>query len=287
MRRILASVLFFSAIAASALVRAQSPSVPTAASIIARVVTIPAGTFTMGGGDDDAQPLHAVELTAYSIGKYEITDVEYKAFIDATHHPVPSLDQLPAVVEPDREAMFRHFGERYVWKNGTYPEGKADHPVVLVRYDDAVAFCEWLSKAAGKRVHLPTEAQWERAARGGVGGKPYAWGDTLSPEKANYLKDDAAKETSGTKPVGSYAPNAFGLYDMNGNAWEWVADWYKLDYYRESPGRNPLGPPVGTMRIVRGGAWLDGDPALLDLSHRHEAPADTYSYSIGFRIVVE
>jgi formylglycine-generating enzyme required for sulfatase activity len=104
--------------------------------------------------------------------------------------------------------------------------------------------------------------------------------------RANFLKDEAAKETSGTKPVGSYAPNAFGLFDVTGNAWEWVADWYQPDYYKRSPAVDPPGPPSGAMRIVRGGAWLDPDPNVLDLSHRHEVPADTYSYSIGFRIAI-
>ncbi len=274
---------------ALAAVALAAPSAPTPQAIVAGARPIPAGTFTMGGSktDEDARPAHRVKLGAYAIGAHEVTNAEYKAFVDATHHATPAADPLPAVVGADRAAMFHHFADRYVWKNGTYPAGQADHPVVLVRWSDAAAFCAWLSQATGRHVRLPTEAQWERAARGGLEGKPYAWGDGLGLSHANYLENDAAKETGGTRSVGRYAPNGFGLYDMNGNVWEWVADWYQAHYYASSPATDPRGPVTGTMRIVRGGAWVDPDPALLDLSHRHDVPPDTFPYSIGFRIVVE
>ena len=104
------------------------------------------------------------------------------------------------------------------------------------------------------------------------------------PRRANFLPDPSVKRLHATKPVGSYPPNSYGLYDMAGNVWEWVSDWYDPGYYAASPTRNPLGPSEGRFRLVRGGAWLDADVGLLRCSYRHRVPDDTYSYSIGFRI---
>jgi formylglycine-generating enzyme required for sulfatase activity len=155
---------------------------------------------------------------------------------------------------------------------------------VLVTVADALAYCEWLSEATERPVRLPTEAEWERAARGGAEGQPYPWGDELDPSRANYLPDPGLKPARGTRPVGSYAPNGYGLFDVIGNVWEWVADWYAPDAYSNAPARNPCGPPSGRMRIVRGGSWVASDPDMLRCSHRHQLPPDTYSYSVGFRI---
>jgi formylglycine-generating enzyme required for sulfatase activity len=256
--------------------------------MLARVVRVPGGEFTMGteAGDEDTRPPRRLFLSEFWIGAYEVTNAEYKVYLDATRQPAPSTATLPSVVTADRAAVFRHFAERYEWTNGTYPAGQAEHPVVLVRYEDAAAFCAWLSERTGKRVHLPTEAQWEKAARGGLEGNSYPWGDGFDPSRANSLKDEAAKETSGTHPVGSYAQNGFGLHDASGNAWEWVAGWYRR-IPDASPPRDEQARPEGASRVVRGGAWVDTDPKLLTVWHRHKVPPDTYSYSISFRIAVE
>jgi formylglycine-generating enzyme required for sulfatase activity len=157
--------------------------------------------------------------------------------------------------------------------------------VVLVRYDDAVAYCEWLGEMLGRAVRLPTEAEWEKAARGGADGLRYPWGNEIDGSHCNFLNDAASKRQRGTRPAGTYPPNAFGLYDVCGNVWEWVSDWYSPDYYAWGDTRDPRGPDSGTMRIVRGGSWVNDDVSMLRCAYRHKVPPDTYAYSVGFRIV--
>jgi formylglycine-generating enzyme required for sulfatase activity len=150
--------------------------------------------------------------------------------------------------------------------------------------DDAIAYCAWLASKTGTPVRLPTEAEWERAARGGFDRKRYPWGDKLDPSRAHFLPDPGQKAQSGTAPVASYPPNGFNLYDMAGNVWEWVSDWYAANYYARAQYLDPRGPENGLMRIVRGGAWVNSDSRYLRCAYRHKVPQDSYSYSIGFRI---
>jgi len=183
---------------------------------------IPAGEFLMGSpdgqGEPDEHPRHKVFLDAYSIDKYPVTVGRYKAFAAATGRP-----QHP----------------RPVWNAD-------DHPVVYVTWDDAAAYCEW----AGQR--LPTEAEWEKAARGGSR-SAFGFGDDAGRigDYAWYIGNSSGT----THPVGTRKPNAYGLYDMIGNVYEWASDWYGEDYYRDSPPRNPQGPGSGGARVLRGGAW--------------------------------
>jgi formylglycine-generating enzyme required for sulfatase activity len=184
-----------------------------------------------------------------------------------------------------RDAMFRELAAPYVWEDGNPPTAHGSHPVVLTRYEDALAYCRWLSEALGRVVRLPTEAEWEKAARGGLEGQRYPWGDDIESVRCNYLTDPAVKRERGTRPTGTYSPNAYGLYDMSGNVWEWVSDWYHADYYGLADARDPLGPATGSMRILRGGSWVNDDVSMLRCAYRHKVPPDTYAHSIGFRIV--
>jgi len=197
-------------------------------------------------GKEDESPQQEVILDAYNIDIYPVTNAEYKKFVDATGH------------KPPRN-----------WKNGTYPEGKADHPVVWVTWYDAQAYAEWV----GKR--LPTEAEWEKAARG-TDGRIYPWGNEFDKNKCNS-REAGIKDTV---PVGSYPDNAspFGVYDMAGNVWEWTADWY--DAYRGSLYEfNRFGEKY---KVLRGGSWYDGAD-FVRCSARNSADPNFSFSTIGFR----
>jgi len=195
---------------------------------------IPAGKFTMGGddGDRDERPAQEIHVDAFYIDRTEVTNREYQKFIDATGHRVPLA------------AMKVHLPCE--WVDGRYPEGRGDHPVVLVSWEDAIAYALW----AGKR--LPTEAEWEKAARG-TDGRKYPWGNEWDPARCNSSHSD----TRDTTPVGSYPSGAspYGCLDMAGNLQEWCLDIYQKFYYPVMPAFNPQGPEDGVCMVVRDGSW--------------------------------
>ncbi len=197
----------------------------------AEMVLVPAGEFTMGSnsGDDDEKPPHLVYLDAFWIDKYEVTNAFYKKCVDAgkCQRPNPTGSST---------------------RNAYYGNTQFDnYPVIYVAWADAKTYCEW----AGKR--LPTEAEWEKAARG-TDGRTYPWGNDWDAKKLNSGEGGAGD----TVAVGSYPAGAspYGVMDMAGNVWEWVADWYDASYYSKSPVRNPTGPSSGQTRGVRGGALV-------------------------------
>jgi formylglycine-generating enzyme required for sulfatase activity len=215
-----------------------SPPKPTAPPTITKqkMAPIPAGPFWMGNngrgadgpGDEDERPMHQVTVDAYSMDIYETTNAMYKEFVDATKRAAPKL-----------------------WKNSVYPPDKTNDPVVYVSWYDAKEFCEW----SGKR--LPTEPEWEKAARG-ADKRVFPWGNQFDPMKANTPQHWMAihqSDTASTTPVGSFeaGKSPYGLYDMSGNAYEWINDWY-LPY----PGNQFPNPHYGMKnKIVRGGSWYD------------------------------
>lgn len=214
------------------------------------MVVVPAGEFWMGteDGNDDDKPRHRVDLDTYYIDRHEITNALYQRFTDAANRPAPRF------------------------RNHSHLNG-ASQPVVGVSWDDAGAYCRWV----GKR--LPTEAEWEKAARG-EDGRTYPWGDRWDSGRAN------SKESQWNRPapVGSYPSGVspYGAYDMAGNVWEWVADWYAKDYYERSPRRNPQGPATGSWKILRGGAW-GYLPSLLRTTARLSIMPDLRNTVVGFR----
>jgi formylglycine-generating enzyme required for sulfatase activity len=248
---------------------------------------IPAGDFLMGAVDaeDDERPVHRVFVSEFFIGRFPVTHDEYARFVHATGHPAPAVRELPLITFGGRDTIFRELAAPYVWENDQPPPGQGSHPVVLVRYDDAIAYCHWLSEAIGRLVRLPTEAEWEKAARAGNDGLRYPWGNDIDASHCNFLTDPTVKRQKGTRPTGTYPPNAYGLYDVCGNVWEWVADWYSSDQYGLGEERDPRGPESGILRIMRGGSWVNDDVAMLRCAYRHKVPPDTYVYSAGFRII--
>jgi formylglycine-generating enzyme required for sulfatase activity len=233
----------------------------------AEMVLIPAGDFHMGtvdadGNHYDEMPSHKVYLDDFWIDRYEVTNRLYKKFIDETGHRAPYVNA--------------EWAQPYNWKDTNYPPGKADFPVVLVSWEDATAYAAW----AGKR--LPTEAEWEKAARGGLVKKKYPWGDQITKHNANYFT--SITEENQMKPVGTFPPNPFGIYDSAGNIWEWCADWYNQTYYKKSPEENPPGPESGTYRVYRGGAWINRAGQLRCSERARNAPVHQ-SHIIGFRCV--
>jgi formylglycine-generating enzyme required for sulfatase activity len=235
-------------------------------------------------GEEDERPARRVQLDAFQISIHTITNDQYFEFVRATDHPPPAVGDLPRIVTPAGEASFREISAAYVWRGGEPPRDQGSHPVTLVSHADAVAYCVWLSTRIGRPVRLPTEAEWERAARGGLEGRRYPWGDDIDPSRANFLPEPGLKRQRGTRPVGCYPPNGLELYDMSGNVWEWVADWYRPDAYRSAETTNPRGPADGPLRVLRGGSWVTHDVSQLRCAHRHQVPPDTYAYSIGFRV---
>jgi formylglycine-generating enzyme required for sulfatase activity len=231
----------------------------------ALMVLVPAGDFIMGATEDngskyDETPSHKVYLDAFWIDRYEVTNRMYKQFIDQTGHRIPYVNA--------------EWAQPYNWEKGSYPSGREDYPVVLISWGDAASYAAW----AGKR--LPTEAEWEKAARGGLVKKRYPWGDQITNRHANYFTSITTENRM--KPVGSYSPNPFGIYDMSGNVWEWCADWYGKTYYKKSPKKNPQGPASGNYRVYRGGAWINRGEQLRCSERARNAPVHQ-SHIIGFR----
>jgi formylglycine-generating enzyme required for sulfatase activity len=259
----------------------------TTLAVVPPLARIPVGDFLMGAADGEAneRPVHRVRVSEFFIGRFPVTNDEYARFIRATGHAAPGIHRLPLIASGGREALFDKFAAPYVWHGGEPPAGRGNHPVVLVTHDDAIAYCAWLSVMLSRPVRLPTEAEWEKAARGGVDGARYPWGDDIDTSRCNYLSDSSTKAQRGTRPSGVYGPNSFGLCDVIGNVWEWMADWYGSEYYSESEAADPQGPPIGSLRIVRGGSWVTEDVAMMRCAYRHSVPPDTYAYSIGFRVV--
>ncbi len=267
-------------------------STPHSREALPELAIVPAGDFVMGSadGDEDERPPHTVHVDEFLISVRPITNAEYARFVRESSQRPPGIYELPLVVTaggPEREQAFREMAQPYIWVEGEPASGRAQHPVTLVRREDAIAYCVWLSAETGRPVRLPTEAEWEKAARGGVDGLRYPWGERVGRNMANFLSDPEKRPAHGTTRGGSYPPNGYGLYDVAGNVWEWVHDWYVPDYYSTSPVDNPEGPASGQLRLLRGGSWLVADVRMLSVAYRHKVPPDTYSYAIGFRIVCQ
>jgi len=222
------------------------------------MVHIPAGDFTIGSprgqGNDDEHPAHEVYISDFWLGKNEVTFEQYDVFCRETGHPFPADEG---------------------W-------GRGELPVINVSWEDAVRYCQWLTMKTGRNFRLPSEAEWEKAARA-----KYPWGQGAPTIRNVNMKGDSDGFPF-SAPVGSFLPGEsyYGVLDMAGNVWEWIADWYGADYFQSSPRRNPRGPAGGSTRVVRGGSWKNG-PELIRSANRSSELPDRRLNVLGFRVAMD
>ena len=248
------------------------------------MVYIPAGEFPMGtnDGNDYDKPVHNVFLDGYWLGKTEVTMKQFRAFVRETGYLTDA---------ETGNGAHKWTGKRWKenkkinWKNPGYAQTD-DHPVSCISWNDAVRFCQWLSVKKNLVFSLPTEAQWEKGARGSDGRK-YPWGNhELYYNGIYYANYYPENRYGGTSPVGLYpqGESPFGLLDMAGNVWEWCSDWYQDDYYNSSPSKNPTGPARGESHVMRGGCWFENADYARSAYHTSGfGPPESFN-CYGFRL---
>jgi formylglycine-generating enzyme required for sulfatase activity len=222
---------------------------------------IPASPCPIGApvGHDE---IHKAEVAAFYIAKLPVTNAEYKRFVDDTGHAAPEFNSVG--------------GKEHFWTGREFPPAIASHPVVNVSWNDAEAYVRWLAAKTGKPYRLPTEEEWEIAARGGVKGKPYPWGDGIDKSSAWYGAQWAGLDT--LKPAGFGKPNAYGLLGMAGNVWQWTADWFVPTFN----GR-PVDEERNLYRVIRGGSWAN-EESFLTVNYRSFHPPAFRDFFVGFRV---
>ena len=260
------------------------------------MVKVQAGKFTMGATSEQKDekpgiresPTHEVEVKSFMIGKYPVTVAEFREFINATHYKTDAENNGGSFIYykgKDNVKIEWHLDSSVTWKNGTTtkerPASEDNHPVVNVSWNDAMAYCKWLSEKKGKHYRLPSEAEWEYAARGGNQSKKYKYSGSNNIEDVAWCEE---KFGSNTHPVGKKKANELGIYDMSGNVWVWCSDYYS-DYTEEAI-QYPKGPETGISRILRGGrfyhiAWV------CRVSCRYQSKPNYSSCYYGFRIAMD
>src|SRR5262249_89412 len=256
MRRIAAATALSQIEAGSFAISAQYWSMPYGEP---EWVTVPAGEFWMGDdqGGGDEKPAHRLFVPEFRIARTPVTNTQYQLYIQATG------------AEPPR-----------YWEDGRPPKEGLNHPVVYVSWEDACRYCEWLSKVTGKHIRLPTETEWEKAARGDKDRRVYPWGDEFDVTKCNSWE----LGLQGTSPVGLFVAGAslYKCLDMSGDVWEWVQDWYVEGYYQRGSDRSLTGPDRGEYKAVRGGSWL-AEPRFVRVSFRFSFVPGYRDDDFGFR----
>jgi formylglycine-generating enzyme len=218
------------------------------------MAAVTGGIFQMGStsGNSDEQPVHSVILKSFWISKYEVTVKRYRDYCASDGISMPSTPS-------------------WGWHD--------NDPIVNVSWNDAVAYCQWLSSTTGKSVRLPTEAEWEIAARGGTKSSGYAYSGSNTIDRVAWYYSNAGNRTHS---VGTRTANELGIYDMSGNVWEWCNDWYGP--YSATTQTNPRGPATGTYKVLRGGSWIN-DGSICRVSLRTYADTSAFGSGLGFRIV--
>ena len=252
-------------------------------------------------GFADEHPQHRVRITRpFYMGTYHVTVGQFRKFVDETHYKTDAeKGERRGAWGWGHNGRRRYaFDENLSWRNVGFPQTD-EHPVVCVSWNDALAFCKWLSEKEGYTYRLPTEAEWEYSCRAGTTTRYYSGDDPEMLAKVANIADAAFKAKDlpdwfggtirandgyvFTAPVGRFAPNAFGLYDMHGNATQWCADWHDSGYYARSPKDDPVGPATGHLRVIRGGSWRDG-PVNARSASRDGGCQDVPGFDHGFRV---
>ena len=280
------------------------------------MIKLPGAKFLMGTSDEEGfpadgeGPVREITLDSFYIDETTITNFQFAEFIKATGHKTEAEQYGWSFVfygllsEQEQKADYQVAASTPWWTavpgaQWNHPEGEAtdiekrmDHPVVHVSWNDAQAYCQW----SGKR--LPTEAEWEYAARGGLVQKKFPWGDELTPDGEHHCNiwqgnfpDYNSMEDGylGTAPAKSFKPNNFGLYNVSGNVWEWCNDWFSKDFHKTGPRKNPAGPPHGESKVMRGGSFLCHRSYCnrYRVAARSSNTIDSSASNIGFRCVVD
>ena len=283
----------------------------TVAAATERMVPLAGGAFRMGAdpghgyGQDGEGPVHAVRLRPFRIDAHAVSNARFAGFVDATGYRTDAErygwsfvfggllpDDFPPTAGVEDAVWWRQV-EGADWRHPEGPQsdlaGREDHPAIHASWNDALAFCSWTG------ARLPTEAEWEYAARGGLVGRPFPWGAELEPggeHRMNVFQGRFPLENTGedgylgTAPVDAFAPNDYGLFNTTGNVWEWCSDWLHPGYYAASPADDPRGPAGGTQRVMRGGSYL----CHASYCNRYRVDArsgsdpDSSTGNVGFRI---
>ncbi len=272
-------------------------------------ILIPAGEFQMGDNfgkeGSAARPVHKVNLDAYYIGKYEVSNSDFKKFIDDGGYTTESYWTKEGwTYKKDYSWSQPKFWKKSKYKGGGIA-GNENFPVVGVSWYEASAYCAWLSAKTGKTYRLPTEAEWEKAARGDIitHNKPdstrkFPWGNKFDGSYANYW-DSGDTYDNGLTPVGYFdgtvhdsfstsdSKSPYGIYDMAGNVTEWCSDWRSFEYYSKSPTNNPTGPVKGSKRVYRGGGFTDNEVHLQSTYRYRGRGLHQRDYTMGFRCACE
>ncbi len=275
------------------------------------VVMVPGGRYLMGDesewsypGDGEG-PVHDIEIATFGIDRYAVSNRQFAGFVESTGWRTDAEKfewsfvfggLLPDDFPPTRGVEGAPWWRQVMGADWQHPEGphsdvsdRPDHPVVHVSWNDAQAYCDWT------RTRLPTEAEWEVAARGGLPGRTFPWGDQLEPGGTHQMNvfqgqfpgaNTGADGYLGTAPVDAFDPNGYGLHNMCGNVWEWCADWLDVQYYPTSPVQAPAGPSSGTVRVQRGGSYLCHSSYCrrYRVSARFGNEPDSSSANVGFRV---
>jgi sulfatase modifying factor 1 len=263
--------------------RPGRPVAPEPKPALPEMIRIERTTFQMGSqfGDVNAQPAHSVTVDAFALAKVPVTVAQFAAFVTATGYR--TLAEQEGGSSRVWEAGKWVFGRGLSWRHDAAGQLRRDsernHPVIHVCWSDARAYCQWLSQVTGRTYRLPTEAEWECAARGGSPSRHHGYSGSDSLDEVGWYADNSQQRT---RAVGLRKANELGFFDLSGNVWEWCGDWYDVDYYKGSPALNPQGPATGTSRVVRGGSWHSGAAACRPVHRFFLLPADRAA-NVGFR----